>query len=172
MKTVVLLYDTSCIYEIVILNYFLKVTGQDVVFVSPDGAPVTATEGYEIHVSGRLDSVAPEEVALCIIPGGEIGAVDTSEIWEYLRQVHAGNGRIAAICAGVDVLDHAGLLDGIASTHSEDLDVVTSNRITTSRANGYVDFAIEVAKEMDLFEDEADLQETIAFWREFQRAES
>ena len=28
MKTVALLYDTSCIYEIVILNYFLKVTGK------------------------------------------------------------------------------------------------------------------------------------------------
>ena len=90
MKTVVLLYDTSCIYEIVILNYFLKVTGKEMLFVSPDGKEITATEGY---------------------------------------------------------------------------------RITTSRANGYVDFAIEVAKQMELFEDEADLQETIAFWREFQRME-
>lgn len=36
MKTVVLLYDSSCIYEIVILNYFLKVTGKDVVFVSQE----------------------------------------------------------------------------------------------------------------------------------------
>ncbi|MCI6470152.1 MAG: hypothetical protein MSA29_09660 [Lachnospiraceae bacterium] len=50
--------------------------------------------------------------------------------------------------------------------------MVTSDRITTSRANGYVDFAIEVAKQLELFEDEADLQETIAFWREFQRIES
>ena len=33
MKTVVLLYDTSCIYEIVILNYFLKVTGKVMQFV-------------------------------------------------------------------------------------------------------------------------------------------
>lgn len=49
---------------------------------------------------------------------------------------------------------------------------MTSDRITTSRANGYVDFAIEVAKQMELFEDEADLQETIAFWRDFQRIES
>ena len=37
MKTVVLLYDTSCIYEIVILNYFLKVTGKEMQFVSLDG---------------------------------------------------------------------------------------------------------------------------------------
>ena len=37
MQSVVLLYPTCCIYEIVILNYFLKVTGGDVVFVSMDG---------------------------------------------------------------------------------------------------------------------------------------
>ena len=39
MKTMVLLYDTSCIYEIVILNYFLKVTGKEMIFVSPEGNP-------------------------------------------------------------------------------------------------------------------------------------
>ena len=128
MKTMVLLYDTSCIYEIVILNYFLKVTGKEMIFVSP-------------------------------------------EVWEYLKNVHDSNGRIAAICAGVDVLEHAGLLEDAESIHSCEKDVVTSHRITTSRANGYVDFAIEVAKQMELFEDEADLQETIAFWREFQRVE-
>lgn len=129
MKTMVLLYDTSCIYEIVILNYFLKVTGKEMIFVSP-------------------------------------------EVWEYLKNVHDSNGRIAAICAGVDVLEHAGLLEDAESIHSCEKDVVTSHRITTSRANGYVDFAIEVAKQMELFEDEADLRETIAFWREFQRIES
>ena len=80
-------------------------------------------------------------------------------------------GQIAVICAAVDVVEHAGLLEGIESTHSCEKDVVTSDRITTSRANGYVDFAIEVAKQMELFEDEADIQETIAFWREFQRME-
>ena len=37
MKTVVLLYPTSCIYEIVILNYFLHFAGKEVLFVSPDG---------------------------------------------------------------------------------------------------------------------------------------
>ena len=41
MKTVVLLYDTSCIYEIVILNYFLKVTGKEMQFVSLDGKEIT-----------------------------------------------------------------------------------------------------------------------------------
>ena len=74
-----------------------------------------------------------------------------------------------AVAAGVDVLDHAGILDGVVSTHSSDLDVAVTDQVITSRANGYVDFAIEVAKKMNLFQDEADLQETIAFWKDYRR---
>ena len=151
--------------------YFLNATGKEMIFVSPEGNPVMATEGYRIEAEDRLDHVNPGDVELLIIPGGDITQIDTPEVWEYLKNVHDSNGRIAAICAGVDVLEHAGLLEDAESIHSCEKDVVTSRRITTSRANGYVDFAIEVAKQMELFEDEADLQETIAFWREFQRVE-
>lgn len=171
MKTVVLLYDSSCIYEIVILNYFLKVTGKDVVFVSPDGGTITAMEGYSIHTAGALNEINPSDVELLIVPGGDITPIDKEDVWNYLRLVNQNHGLIAGICAGVDVLEHAGLLDGIDSTHSTDLDVAVCDNVITARANGYVDFAIETAKKLNLFEDEADLQETIAFWREFQRVE-
>ena len=69
MKTVVLLYDTSCIYEIVILNYFLKVTGKVMQFVSPDGKEITATEGYRIVLEEQLEHVDPKDVELLVIPG-------------------------------------------------------------------------------------------------------
>ena len=151
MQSVVLLYPTCCIYEIVILNYFLKVTGGDVVFVSMDGNPVTATEGYSMNVSARLTDIDAAQTKLMVIPGGDI------------------RGILAGICAGVDVLQHAGVLEGIVSTHSADLDVAVADQVITARANGYVDFAIEVAKKLDLFENEDDLKETIAFWRNFQR---
>ena len=55
MKTMVLLYDTSCIYEIVILNYFLNATGKEMIFVSPEGNPVMATVGS--RKSGRCGTV-------------------------------------------------------------------------------------------------------------------
>ena len=118
MKTVVLLYDTSCIYEIVILNYFLKVTGKVMQFVSPDGKEITATEGYRIVLEEQLEHVDPKDVELLVIPGGDIEKIDTPEVWKYLKSVHDLGGRIAAICAGVDVVEHAGLLEGIESTHS------------------------------------------------------
>lgn len=168
-KTLVLLYNTSCIYEIVILNYFLRFTGKKVVFASLDGKEITSIEGYFINVSDSLSNIAPEEIELMVVPGGDIREIDNATVWDFLKKVRDNNSLIAGICAGVDVLDHAGILDGIVSTHSADLDVAVADKVITSRANGYVDFAIEVAKKMDLFEDEADLQETIAFWRDYQR---
>lgn len=94
---------------------------------------------------------------------------DHDIVWEYLQEVKSNDGLIAGICAGVDVLDHAGILEGISSTHSTEEDVVVSENVITSRANGYVDFAIEVAKRLNLFANEKDLQETIAFWRGYKR---
>ena len=113
MRTVVLLYNTSCIYEIVILNYFLKYTGKDIVFVSYDGNPVIAMEGYSINVSDKLLNISPKDVELMIVPGGDITEIDRSEVWKYLADVHSNQGLIAGICAGVDVLDHAGILETI-----------------------------------------------------------
>lgn len=169
MKSVVLLYNTCCIYEIVILNYFLKYSGKNVEFVSIDGNAITSMEGYSINVSGILTNTNTKNIELMIIPGGNIKEIDNKIVWEYIKQIHSDNALIAGICAGVDVLDHSGVLDGIDSTHSTELDVVVTDKIITSRANGYVNFAIEIAKKMNLFKDDADLQETIAFWRDYKR---
>ena len=169
MKSVVLLYNTCCIYEIVILNYFLKYSGKNVEFVSIDGNAITSMEGYSINVSGIMTKTNTKNIELMIIPGGNIKEIDNKIVWEYIKQIHSDNALIAGICAGVDVLDHSGVLDGIDSTHSTELDVVVTDKIITSRANGYVNFAIEIAKKMNLFKDDADLQETIAFWRDYKR---
>ncbi len=146
MNIVVLLYNSSCIYEIVILNYFLHYAGKNVRFTSIDGNPITAMEGYSINVDGKLSDIDIDDIELLVIPGGNIKEIDTPCVWDYLKNVHGKDKLIAAICAGVDVLDHAGILEGILSTHSSELDVAVSDKVITSRANGYVDFAIEVAK--------------------------
>lgn len=171
METVVILYNTCCIYEIVILNYFLKFTNKNVVFVSVDGKTITSMEGYSMNVSGKLTDIDVTKVELMVVPGGNIKEIDNALVYGYMRNVMANKGIIAGICAGVDVLEHAGILEGIDSTYSTELDVAITDHVITARANGYVDFAIEVAKKMNLFEDEHDLEETIAFWREFKRVQ-
>ena len=165
MKDIFLLYDTSCFFEIVILNYFMSMTECEMIFCSLDGKPIRATEGYSINVDMALKDVDKEQIRSFIVPGGDISKIDTDEVRSCLQELKSRQVLIGGICAGVDLLQHAGILDDIRSTSSADFDIVNDHHVVTARPNAYVDFAIEIGKELGLFEDEADLQETIDFWK-------
>lgn len=180
MKDVILLYDDCCMYEIVILNYFMKCTNCEMVFCTckesgrtedSSGQTIRAMEGYSIHCDISLDEIDCSKVRSFIVPGGDISNIDHKNVLDMLNQLHDKKVIIAGICAGVDILDKAGVLKGVSSTHSSDLDCVRDKNIITARPNAYVDFAIEVGKALELFEDEADLQETIEFWKYHKRME-
>ena len=165
MKTVVLLYETCCIYEIVITNYFLQCTGHEIVFATVDGKSVTAQEKFSMNATCALNEIDPKEVELLLVPGGDISTIDNEEVYSFIRAVVDNKGIVAGICNGVDELDKAGVLKGIESTHSTNEDLVVGEYVITARANMYVDMAIAIGKKMNLFADEADLQETIDFWK-------
>ncbi|WP_313162924.1 DJ-1/PfpI family protein [Sedimentibacter sp.] len=169
MKDVFLVYDTSCFYEIVILNYFMSFTKCEVILCSLDGKAIRTAEGYSVNVDTALDEINLSEVRSFIVPGGDISIINNKEVKNILQDLKKKNVLIAGICAGVDLLDDAGILRDIKSTHSTDEDIMNDSKIITSRANTYVDFAIEVAKELELFEDDADLEETIDFWKYHKR---
>lgn len=171
MKDVFLVYDKSCFYEIVILNYFMSFSHCDMVFCSLDGKPVRAMEGFSVNVDMPLEALDKAQIRSFILPGGNISEIDTPEVKAYLQALKKRGILIAGICAGVDVLDHAGILRDVQSTHSADADWVMDKNVITARANAYVDFAIEVAKKLGLFASEADLQETINFWKHHQRVQ-
>ena len=44
-----LLYETCCIYEIVITNYFLQLCGHELVFATIGGKPVMAQEKFSLN---------------------------------------------------------------------------------------------------------------------------
>ena len=169
MKHIFLLYDTSCFFEIVILNYFMSLTGCEIIYCSLDGQPVRAMEGYSVNADMALKDVDSRQIRSFFVPGGDISAIDTDEVREYLQELKSSQALIGGICAGVDLLARAGILDDRDSTRSSDLDIVNDGHVITARANAYVDFAIEAAKELGLFEDEADMQETIDFWKYHKR---
>lgn len=171
MKDVCLIYDKSCFYEIVILSYFMKYSNCDLIFCSLDGKPIKAMEGFWVNADMALREIDKEEIRSFLVPGGKIAEIDTEEVRKYLQDLRKNHVLIAGICAGVDVLDHAGVLDGLRSTHSTDADLTNDDHVITARANAYVDFAIEVAKELKLFSSEEDLQETINFWKNYQRVQ-
>ena len=169
MKDVFLIYDGCCFYEIVTLGYFMRVSGCDLVFCAPEGKPVKVMEGFTVQPDLSLGELNREQIRSLILPGGAISSVNHQDIWSLLQQLKAKQTLIAGICAGVDVLDAAGILEGIRSTHSVDEDMVRDGTIITARANAYLDFAIKTAEMLGLFSGEEDLKETIAFWKNHQR---
>lgn len=171
MKDVFFVYDTSCFYEIVILNYFMSFSNCDMVFCSLDGKPIRAMEGFSVNVDMSLKDLDKGQIRSFIIPGGNISAINNAEVRAYLQDLKERDVLLAGICAGVDVLDNAGMLRDVKSTHSTNEDLVNDNNVITARANAYVDFAIEVAKKLELFVSEEDLQETVDFWKHYNRVQ-
>ena len=83
MKTVVLLYETCCIYEIVITNYFLQYTGRELVFATIDGKPITAQEKFSLNATCALKDINPREVELLLVPGGDISSIANEEVYSF-----------------------------------------------------------------------------------------
>lgn len=169
MKDIFLVFDTSCFYEIIILNYFMNYSKCEVVLCSLDGNPVRTMEGYSVNVDLPLNAVDLKDVRSFTVPGGNISLVNTEAVRDAISALRQQGALIAGICAGVDLLEDAGILKNIRSTHSEEENVVNDKKVITARANGFIDFAIEVAKELGLFKDETDLNETIDFWKHHNR---
>ena len=128
-------------------------------------------EGFSVHVDASLEDLDKAQIRSFIVPGGAVSGIDTAEAKALLRDLKQRGALIAGICAGVDVLDHAGILHDVKSTHASDDDWVCNKQVATARANAYVDFALAVAKKPGLFASETDLQETIRFWKYYQRVQ-
>lgn len=164
-----IVYEECCFYEIVILSYFMKYTNQEIKFCTPDGAGITCMEGFRVAADLSIEEVEVSKSKSIILTGGNINNVRSDKVIKLFQEANEKEILIGAICAGVDILEEAEILQGIQSTHSTELDAVTDKNIITARANAYVDFAIEVAKKQKLFVDDADLQETVNFWKYHKR---
>lgn len=171
MKDVFLVYDRCCFYEIVILSYFLNYSHCDLVFCSPDGKPVRAMEGFSVHVDASLEDLDKAQIRSFIVPGGAVSGIDTAEVKVLLRNLKQRGALIDGICAGVDVLDHAGILHDVKSTHASDDDWGLRQTGRHCKSECVCRFCIGSCKETGLFASETDLQETIRFRKYYQRVQ-
>lgn len=109
MKNVFLVYDNCCFYEIVILNYFMKFTGQEIELCSLEGKTINCMEGYSINVDIALKDININEVKSLTITGGDISTINNEKVHNFINDLANREVIISAICAGVDVLDDSGV---------------------------------------------------------------
>lgn len=183
MKAHIFVYPGYVNFEVVLAAYFFKSVG-DVEIVGLTDDVVESAEGFPTKPHRVLADLSVEEVEVFIVPGGDPAALENKgEFYDFLAKLKGSECCIGAICAGPLHLARAGILDGRKFTTSldpaampefakgefvQELAVVDRN-IVTANPEGYVDFALELGRLMDIYEDEADYQETIEFFKHHRR---
>jgi putative intracellular protease/amidase len=182
MKTYILIYDEFRQFEVILVGYFMKASQGEVITVALEDRIISSFEGFPTQPQKLLSEVRADEVDLFVIPGGDPKMMyNNSVLNTCLKQLHEKGKCIAAICGAPVHLAKAGILDGkrfttsVFEEYQDDFkkgiftneDVVIEGNIITAKPNVYVDFAIEIGKIMDIYDDEADFQETIDFFKYF-----
>ena len=172
-------------FEVILTNYFMKTKGE-IVTAGIDYRIITSYEGFKTIPHTTLKEVNISDVDLFLIPGGQPDILlENKDLHKFLVNLNSKNKIIAAICAAPIHLAKAGILNLRKFTTSLPVDefpefnngiyvnesVVVDDNIVTAKPNGYVDFAIEIGKIMNIYKDETDLEETIQFFKYFKDAQ-
>lgn len=83
--------------------------------LSPDGGPVTASNGMQIAVDSGLDD-GPAASTLLVCAGGNPAEFDDPATFGWLRGAARKGLRLGGISGGPYILVRAGLLDGSRAT--------------------------------------------------------
>lgn len=125
---------------------------------------IRTIEGLVISSDCSLAEVNPEEVDILIVVGGNIDEISNKDLLHNLiKKVNIREKIIGAICAG-----RKEVINALKLNHEEkNITEIIDNRIILSPGNEYIDFAIEVGKVAEIYQDKEDLEETINFFKKF-----
>lgn len=134
-----------------------------------------------------ITEVDPTDVDLLVIPGGHPLEIINDQAMKdkvealvsLIRAVNDRGGKLASICGGPRFLAYAGVLDGRRCTHSiEDpgamfsKTVFTNEQVTvdgniiTGQGQAYAEFAVEMGRQMGIYETEKQALDDIDWLRD------
>jgi putative intracellular protease/amidase len=184
LKTYILIYDEFVQFEVIFASYFMKTKGE-IVTVGLTNEKVSSFEEFITVPHMTIDEIDLNDVDIFIIPGGNPKTLKSNRFDKLLKKLNKKGIPIAAICSAPIHLARSGILKGKSYTTTLPIDefkifekenfinknVVVDKNIITAKASGYVDFAIEIGKVMNIFENEEDLEETIRYFKRFDQNE-
>ncbi|MBN2616816.1 MAG: DJ-1/PfpI family protein [Spirochaetales bacterium] len=181
MNTYIFIYDGFAQFEVILASYLLK-TKSNIVTVGVDGSQIESCEGFKTIPHKILKEIKPEDVDIFIIPGGDPDKIHKKEeLYELLGKLNNNKCKIGAICSGIIHFLKSGVLGDKKYTTSIninehkkfiksnfiDMNVVSDDNLITAKANGYVDFALEIGKIMGIYSSDDDYNETVNFFKYF-----
>lgn len=138
-------------------------TKGNVFIVTERGNPSVCTnEGIRVLSDIFLDEIRTSDIDAFVVCGGEIQNIQNMPLlYRVLQSCRDNNKVLGGICAGRSIVADA--LGCICDTETTEV----KDRVILSPGNEYVDFALEIGKAADIFEDEADYEETVHYFKLF-----
>ena len=167
MRTAILIFDKLTALDAVgPYEVLSRLPGARLEFVAKEPGPKRTDTGALSLVAERgLGDVAPGEVDLLLVPGGEGNRplLEDDEVLGWVKEVHSRSEWTTSVCTGALVLGAAGVLGGLrATTHWAFLDrlgdygatpvservVVEGKVVTAAGVSAGIDMALTLAAEI------------------------
>ncbi len=178
LKTCLLVFDGLADWEPALALCEINKSGNFyVVTVGFSDRPIATMGGCRVIPDLTLDTMHPDEVAIFIMPGGEMWEQGPNEdLIKLLHQFHSKGTIIAAICGATLEIARAGLTRGIVHTSNSksylhsmlpgyeddefyvDKLAVTDKNLITASGLGSVEFACEIVRVLNIYSSEETLE--------------
>lgn len=179
-KLTIFYYDNFAEFEAVMALLLLK-DSCDLTTVALEKRNYISGEGQWFCNENTLEDIDPATIDLLLIPGGDSSSMfENMALKAFIEKVADSGGKVAGICGGSELLAALGLLDGRRCTGNacgvfetdsvypyylktllvNDEHVVVDGPYITSQGQAYVEFAVEVARQMGSIKDNAEFTET------------
>ena len=170
-KALLFVFDGLADWEPALALCEIRKSGKyDVLAVGRSRQPVVTMAGLKVMPDLTTDEVDLREASIFILPGGDSWEkAPDHELDQLLRRLHAEKILIGALCAATLEIARAGLTTGVRHTsnaksylkkmvpHYKDDDfyvqdlAVTDRKIITASGLGSVEFAREVIRELNIY---------------------
>ncbi|MDE6601946.1 MAG: DJ-1/PfpI family protein [Lachnospiraceae bacterium] len=162
MNTYIFLYPETSFFEVNLVAYFMKTKGDIYIVAEDEHQAICTNEGIKIQKDINLTQVKRESIDAFIICGGEINNINNKQLlFEIINECIENKKIVGGICAGRTIIS-----DAVGELKFPEKTCVFDH-IVLSPGNEYVDFALAVGKAADIFADEEDYNETVAYFKHF-----
>lgn len=156
MRTAFLGFDGCAIWQVALLQMFLRNAGWTMDTITADGDEIVTDGGLRLRSTRALADVRARDYHLILMAGGDIPSSLIGDLQGFLTHSF---GIIAASCASAVLVGSAGLIAGdytcmphtaeryrdcFPNGHYTGADVCRNNRIVTSQGNAHYEFMMTV----------------------------
>lgn len=169
MKIALFYYDGFAEFEIVLVGLIFH-HKHEIISVALENREYKSEEGQRFCVDRIIRDAEVDAIDLLVIPGGDPSRlVENQELKDFIAALVARRKKVAAICGGAEALAGMGFLKGKKCTGGtsgetpgaegypyfseallSDEHVVVDGNFITAQGRAYVEFAVELARQMGL----------------------